>query len=152
MSDTLLCLIVGRKGQINAPGERLSRFLKMEELFLGHSLIIIKWTWRFFPKICNMLPSTFRHKIILLVYPAAKFGKIYWHSGNSADWGIKPPSKTPPLSCQPPLKYANCPSPLYISFSWTPLPKSWIFQWKLEILKFFIVNPILCFKCNKIPS
>ena len=32
-----------------APGEKLSRFLKMR-VFLGHSFIIIKWTWGFFPQ------------------------------------------------------------------------------------------------------
>ena len=39
-------------------------------------------------------------------------------------------------------------SPLYIGFSWTPLNKSWIFQWNPKILKFFILNTILSFKSN----
>ena len=33
---------------------------------------------------------------------------VHYHSGH---WGINPPSKTPPLSCQAPLKSTNCPSP-----------------------------------------
>ena len=30
---------------------------------------------------------------------------------HSVDWGINPPQKHSPLSCQDPLKSANCPSP-----------------------------------------
>ena len=37
-------------------GGNLSRFLKMGQLFLGHSLIIIKKIERFFLKICNLTP------------------------------------------------------------------------------------------------
>ena len=35
---------------------------------------------RLFHKICNLAPLTIRHKRVLLVYPDAKFDKIYWHS------------------------------------------------------------------------
>ena len=57
----------------------------------------------------------------------------YYHSGHS---GINPPSNpSPPLSCQAPLKLANCPSlpflgnppPLYW-FVVSPHPKSQVFQ------------------------
>ena len=34
----------------NASRRKLSRFLKMRGLFLGHSLVIVKWTWGFFPQ------------------------------------------------------------------------------------------------------
>ena len=58
-------------------------------VFLGHSHIIIKWTWGVFPKVCNYPPppppphpfTPTRHKRVLLVYPAAKFDKKYYHSG-----------------------------------------------------------------------
>ena len=72
----------------------------------------------------------------------------------SVHWGVNPPphSKTPPpLSCQAPLKSANCPSPpflgnlpLSIGFSWTlPPPKSWIFQWTPKSFSFSIPSYLL---------
>ena len=51
LKDTLLFLIiVGGKGGSNKMHHEgnLSRFLKMGGLFLGHSLIIIKWNWGVF--------------------------------------------------------------------------------------------------------
>ena len=68
-----------------------------------------------------------------------------------------PQKHHPSLSCQVPLKSANCPSPLfrllplYIVFSWPPLfqpPKSRILQLTPKILKFFILITILSFKSN----
>ena len=49
---TLLCLIVkGEGAEQNTPGGKLSQFLKMGGgVLLGHSLIIIKRTWGFFPQ------------------------------------------------------------------------------------------------------
>ena len=39
----------------------------MGGLFLGHSLIIIKWTWVvFFPKICNLTSPAIRYKIVFI--------------------------------------------------------------------------------------
>ena len=69
---------------------------------------------------------------------------------------------TPTFSCQAPSKIwkLSIPnffrqSPLYIGFSWTPLPphptpphptrKTQIFQWTPKVLKFFILHPILSF-------
>ena len=68
-----------------------------------------------------------------------------------------PPQKHhPSLSCQTLLKFANCPSPtflgnppLYIGFLLPPPPKNQIFQWTSQILKFFIINPILLLKLTK---
>ena len=69
--------------------------------------------------------------------------------------GVSPPplaSKKPPPSFlpSPPLKSANCPSPLFrqspplywFSVNPPPPPKSQIFHWTPEILKFFILNNI----------
>ena len=36
-------------------------------LFLGHSLIIIKWTWGFFPKTCKLIPPTIRQKRVTVI-------------------------------------------------------------------------------------
>ena len=89
---------------------------------------------------------------------------------HSVHGGINPPSKIPPpLSCQaPPLKSTNCPSPpffwqgppppplylffvppLCICFSWTSSPKSQIFQWTPEILKFASLIPSHLLKVSK---
>ena len=57
----------------------------------------------------------------------------------------------------PPLKSANCPSPLLFRqfppiywFFVTPSPKNRIFQWTLIILKLFVFNPIPSFKKLKL--
>ena len=48
---TLLCLIVGRVSNKMYQGGNYQALLKWRGCFLGHSLIIIKWTWGvFFPK------------------------------------------------------------------------------------------------------
>ena len=49
--STLLCLIAGWGSNKMHLGEHYQDFLKWGGvMFLGHSLIIIKWTWGFFPK------------------------------------------------------------------------------------------------------
>ena len=54
--DSVTLLSDCREVKSNAPEGKLSRFLKNGMgLLLGHSLII-KWTWGFFPKICNLNP------------------------------------------------------------------------------------------------
>ena len=84
---------------------------------------------------------------------------------HSVHWGINPPSqkkisllfaKPPPLS----LKSANCPSSPFLGSPPSILvfrephhhhhhhAKNWIFQWIPNILKIFILNPILHFKSN----
>ena len=68
-----------------------------------------------------------------------------------------PPQKhRPPLSCQAPLKSANCPSPPFLGnpppyilvFIKPPPSKTQIFRWTPIILKLFILHPILPFKSN----
>ena len=74
---------------------------------------------------------------------------------------IPPQKHHPHLSCQAPHKSINCPSsPFYgillnILFFHDHPPhkkKNHIFQWASEILKFFILDPILSFKSNWILS
>ena len=85
---------------------------------------------------------------------------------HSVHWGINPPpQKHPPPSSQSPpppapLNLQNVQAPLlgssrlYIVFFLNPpsCPKNPIFQWTLKTFKFFILNPILSFKNNKILS
>ena len=56
--NTLLCLIV--VGWVGSSKEMHRRKVKIfwnrREGFLGHSFKIIKWTWGFFPEICNLTP------------------------------------------------------------------------------------------------
>ena len=77
---------------------------------------------------------------------------------HSVHRGINPPKKHHPrLSCQAPLKFANCPSPppplfrqstpLYWFFVNSPTQMS-DFSVNAQNVKVFILNPILSFKSN----
>ena len=85
-----------------------------------------------------------------------KCTKIFYQSNYSVHRGINAPSKTPAsLSCQAPLKSANCPSLPFLGnppsipvFCKLLHPVSRIFQWTPKTSKFFILNPILFFKSN----
>ena len=88
------------------------------------------------------------------------FIKKHFPDYHSVHWGINSPLKnTTPLILAKLTRFksANCSSPLskqsplYIGFSWT-FPKGGIFQWTPKISKFFILNTILSFKSNQIPS
>ena len=58
---TLLCPIL-EWSKLNAPGGKLKKILKVV-VFLDHSLIIIRWTWKvFFPKFKIWSLPTIRHK------------------------------------------------------------------------------------------
>ena len=62
----------------------------------------------------------------------------------------KPPPPPPPsLNLQTLQAPLFRPSLLYVN---SPPSKSWIFQWKPKIVKFFILKPILSFKSNQILS
>ena len=63
-------------------------------------------------KACNFIKKRLQYRCL-----PVKFAKFYrtpflQNTSHSVHWGINPPQKHPPLSCQaPPLKSANCPSP-----------------------------------------
>ena len=69
----LFCLELyggGEEGRIKCTRGKLSRFLEMVggALFLGHSLVIIKWNWEFFSQNLQFdLPPTIRHKRVQCV-------------------------------------------------------------------------------------
>ena len=110
------------------------------------------------PKYTQTDPT--RQLISINLFPVWPQFSLLFGIYHSVHRGINPPSKTPlpsflpspPLNLQtvqaPLFKYC----PLYIGFSWTPPPKSWIFQWAPKISKCFILNPILSFKSNEILS
>ena len=50
---------------LSLKGGNYQDFSKWGELFLGHSLTIIKWTWGFFSKNLQVDPPTIRHKRVL---------------------------------------------------------------------------------------
>ena len=62
---SLLCLILRGSNKIHQ-GEIYHDFLR-EGVFLGHFVIIIKLTWGFFSKICNLTSPTIRHKRVMLL-------------------------------------------------------------------------------------
>ena len=66
---------------------------------------------------------------------------------HSVHWGIKPPSKTPPFSCQ--ASPLNLKTVQAAPFQAIP-PPYWFFvnPSPQKILAFFVLNPILYFKSN----
>ena len=75
---------------------------------------------------------SFLNLTVVLVLPTKlKFSSFV--NKHSVHWSINRPRKSPPLSCQAPLKSANCPR--------EP-------QRTRKILKLFTVNRILSFKVN----
>ena len=120
-------------------------------LVVGADIYVVLWQVCIFFRI----GSGSLQGMVLYHYKGIGF-TIYLHlvhkhslvSDHSVHRGINPPqTPPPPLSCQaPPLKSTNCPRPLpfkAIPFSTSvfyevPPPKSQIFHWRPEILKFFI--------------
>ena len=75
-------------------------------------------------KVCGILLSLEGHFWVFWA-PFGSFspsheGLLLFSHGHCMHWGINPPSLKPPtpVSCQaPPLKSANCPSPLFLGSS-----------------------------------
>ena len=71
----------------------ISRFLKIGELFFGHSLIIIKWTWGFFPKFAHTtpFPPLIRHKRVHITWWLLSVNNVHHplrYAWRIAEWVI----------------------------------------------------------------